>query len=309
MASRKRKKRNKLQPPKKRYGAVNFLFLTYGICWLAALAFYLADGDLHSIFGFVLTIVYVLIPAGVVLLIYNKKLLDFIQLEIRPNRWYLAALLVPLALASGSVLVSVLFPQISYSPEMTGYFKHLSKTLPPDKVPQMIEGQLHPFWVMTIQTMLTALTVSTFLALGEELGFRGLLLEEWKKYGFWKSSLMSGLSWGIWYVPLVLMGYNFPLNPEIGAVMMVLWCVGVSPIVSWIRIKGGSVAVAALFHGAINGFSGLTTLLLVGSEELTGGLLGAAGLLTLLVANLALWLYGRGGGLETVSRPVAVQAP
>jgi len=304
MASRKRKKKNKLQPPKKRYGAVNFIFLTYGICWLAALTFYLAKGDLHSVVGFVLTVAYLLIPAGIVLLIYNNRLLNIIELEIRPNRWFLLAILIPVALGVASTALSTLLPQISFSPSMQGYFDHLAQTLPPEQMPKVVEGQLHPFWMMTIQTMLMALTVSTFMALGEELGFRGLLLEEWRKFGFWKSSVMSGITWGIWYVPLVLMGYNYPENPNIGAVMMVLWCIGVSPLVSWVRIKGHSVAVAALFHGAINGVAGLTTLLLIGSEELTGGLLGFAGLLTLALANLMLWFFSRKNGLETVSRPL-----
>ncbi|MGB5172147.1 MAG: type II CAAX endopeptidase family protein, partial [Eudoraea sp.] len=47
-------------------------------------------------------------------------------------------------------------------------------------------------------------------ALGEEIGWRGFLVPElYKKYGFTKTSLISGVIWGAWHLPILLFAdYN-----------------------------------------------------------------------------------------------------
>lgn len=47
------------------------------------------------------------------------------------------------------------------------------------------------------------------LAFGEEVGWRGLLLPALRPLGDWPAVLITGVVWGVWHAPIVLLGYNF----------------------------------------------------------------------------------------------------
>lgn len=56
-------------------------------------------------------------------------------------------------------------------------------------------------------------TVNLPFMLGEELGWRGFQFEETKLLGFWRSSLLIGVLWGLWHAPVIMMGYNYSGEP------------------------------------------------------------------------------------------------
>jgi len=60
-------------------------------------------------------------------------------------------------------------------------------------------------------------TLNALFGFGEEAGWRGYLLHEWKHMQFWKASLFIGLIWGIWHAPLILLGYNYPQHSPTGS--------------------------------------------------------------------------------------------
>jgi uncharacterized protein len=64
-----------------------------------------------------------------------------------------------------------------------------------------------------INGFLAGITINTFFALGEEIGWRGFLQKELSHLGLWKSGLLIGFIWGLWHAPLVIQGYNFPQKP------------------------------------------------------------------------------------------------
>jgi len=97
---------------------------------------------------------------------------------------------------------------------------------------------------------------STASALGEEIGWRGFLVPElYKKYGFTKTSLISGFIWGIWHLPILLFAdYNSGTPPWYAMSCFILLIVSMSFIYTWFRIKSGSLWTAVILHASHNLF-------------------------------------------------------
>ncbi len=147
---------------------------------------------------------------------------------------------------------------------------------------------MHPYLLSFFQGLVGAATINAIVAFGGELGWRGFLYKAFKPLGFWMSSLVIGLVWGIWHVPIVMLGHNYPQHPGMGIWMMFAWCLLASPLFQYIRMKSGSVVATALLQGAFTGASGLTMMLLKGGNDLSIGFTGAAGLIVLLGVNACL---------------------
>ena len=111
--------------------------------------------------------------------------------------------------------------------------------------------------------------------------------------GFWRSSAVIGVVWGFWHAPLILQGHNYPQHPWIGVFMMCVFTVLLSPLMGYVTIRANSVIAAAIFHGTLNATAGIGMLVLKGGNDLTVGVTGLAGFITLLLANLVLFLLKR----------------
>jgi membrane protease YdiL (CAAX protease family) len=133
-------------------------------------------------------------------------------------------------------------------------------------------------------------SINAVAAFGEELGWRGLLLRELEPLGFWSSSLVIGFFWGLWHLPLIAAGYNYPGHPITGPIMMIVLSMLVSPLIGYVRRRAQSVFAAAVFHGTFNAAATLV-IFIRGGNAFTVGITGAAGLITLLLADVALWLH------------------
>ena len=75
--------------------------------------------------------------------------------------------------------------------------------------------------------------------------------------------------------------------------MMTIWCILLSPVITYIVIKSKSVITAAIYHGTLNAIAGIGVLYLVGGNDLTNGVTGIAGFITLLLINIAFFFYDR----------------
>jgi uncharacterized protein len=133
--------------------------------------------------------------------------------------------------------------------------------------------------IITIQVFL-AFTLAPFInvlfALGEELGWRGFLLPHLMPLGQWKAILVSGIIWGIWHAPAIVQGHNYPGYPILGIFMMIVFCVLLGVILSWLYLNTHSPWVAALGHGSINAVAGLPVLFFKpGFNMAMGGTLAA----------------------------------
>ncbi|WP_255266051.1 CPBP family glutamic-type intramembrane protease [Microbacterium hominis] len=106
-------------------------------------------------------------------------------------------------------------------------------------------------------------------ALGEELGWRGWLLPKLMPLGAIPAILISGVIWGLWHAPLILLGYNYPGVPGwLGLTAMTEMCIVFGAIFGWLRLRSDSVWPAALAHAAFNGAGGTYLLFAMAGERI-----------------------------------------
>ena len=277
-----------------------FLLLTFTISYFLAGMFYLAGSGASNRTGFmILGVIYMFIPSiSVVIvkkLVHKENIVKDLLISFRLNKWFMVAWLFMPVLVFSSVGISLLFPGIKYSPEMTGMFERFSGMMTPEQLEEMKRQieilPINPVWITLVQGLIAGVTVNAVAAFGEELGWRGFLLKEFKGMTFLKASLYIGIIWGVWHAPLILMGHNYPQHPQIGAFMMVVLCILLTPFLLYITIKSGSVITAAIMHGTMNAVAGISIMVLQGGNDLITGIQGLTGFVTMGIFLLALFVY------------------
>lgn len=277
-----------------------FIGLTFFVSWLLAFVFNALGLKWNMLVSLLFTLAYMFIPMTVAIIVqkivYKEPLKEPLGISFKMNRWFLVAWLLPPVLAFASLGLSLLFPGVNYSPRMEGFFEQLESVLTPEQLEQMKSQAsafpIHPIWIGLLQGLVAGITINAVAAFGEELGWRGLLQKEFSYMGFWKSSVVIGTIWGIWHAPMILQGYNYPEHPVMGAFMMTLLTLLLSPIFSYVRLKAKSVIAAAIIHGTLNGTARLAIIVIRGNELIIG-VTGLAGLIVLALANIGLFAYDR----------------
>ncbi|MDP3232572.1 MAG: CPBP family intramembrane metalloprotease [Myxococcales bacterium] len=225
---------------------------------------------------------------------------------MKPNRWWLVAWLLPLALQPLVLVFGLMVPGVEWSPDFGGLLERLGPSLPPDKLAeakQQLEAlpRAGMMALMVGQALIAGISINAMAAFGEELGWRGWLSRHFAALGFWRRSGLIGVLWGLWHAPIILQGHNYPQHPVAGVPMMVVFCVLLAPLHELVRLRGGSVWAAAVLHGSINASAGFGIILLRGGDDLTVGVTGLAGLAALALVNGALFIVdrARGGALTS----------
>jgi hypothetical protein len=73
--------------------------------------------------------------------------------------------------------------------------------------------------------------------------------------------------------------------------MMVIFCVVLTPVMTYLVLKSKSVITAAIYHGTLNAIAGISTLYLVGGNDLLNGTTGLGGFITLAIITSGFVLY------------------
>ncbi len=220
---------------------------------------------------------------GVVALIFAKK--EQLSLPIFKRNWVpLVAVLVMLLIGAAAIIFSLPF----------GHYWGFESLRP--KLGDQLDA-FHPHWLMSlfIYTILIAyaalagLTINALAGLGEELMWRGYLWEHWKRHGVVRYILWTGLCWGIWHWPVImLIGFMYP-KTLVGLAAIVAICLLLSPLHLYFRLRGGSIYPAAVFHGTLNAVGSTTLLVFRDPDPLIIGVPGAVGMVVLAVINTLFW--------------------
>jgi len=276
-----------------------FIGITFVLSWLLVALFFAFGGKWNTPGAMIVGIVFMFMPMISTILvqkfIYKEPLKKPLGISFKLNRWWLVAWLLPVLIAFTTIGVSLLISGINYSPEMTGFFERFEGILAEEQLQQMkiqmTAFPFHIFWIILIQGLLAGITINAVAGFGEELGWRGFLLREFGHMGFWRSSAIIGFIWGVWHAPIIIQGHNYPQHPVVGVFMMIIFCLLISPIFSYIRIKSKSVIAAAIVHGSINATAGLAIMMVKGGNDLIVGVTGAAGFIVLLIVNLLIFFF------------------
>lgn len=104
-------------------------------------------------------------------------------------------------------------------------------------------------------------------AVGEELGWRGYLHTALRPLGVLRSQLVSGLLWGVWHAPLLLLGYNYATTSPVSIPLMVVSAVLIGTLLAWLREVTGTIWAGALGHGTLNSATSFVVAAFVAPEQ------------------------------------------
>jgi membrane protease YdiL (CAAX protease family) len=283
-----------------------FLVVAFGVAWLVASPLWLSGQGLRTPGATVLMLVMMLAPTlgvlAVVLLLRRRKGVLLATGLRAPGgirswwRWgllaYLGAPVLALAAAALAAAVGV------YHVDLAGFsgFRAVLHASGADDLPLPVSTLV----LLQIVQVLVVGWLNVLPALAEEWGWRGWLLPALRPLGRWPAILLVGVVWGLWHAPVVLLGYNYPLEPApLRLGLMVVFCVVTGSLLGWLRLRSRSVWPCAIGHGFVNAAAGLPLLFAAAGapvDNATTGLLGWTGWLVMLVAlAVAAALLGRRG--------------
>jgi uncharacterized protein len=249
-----------------------FLAFAFGISWATGLVIFLTGGIVNSpevIKGTGISLALVLLAT---IYMWGPAIAHIVTRLITKMGWKNAYLKFNLKKAwpyilmgwfgpgiltlIGAALFFLVFPG-SFDPQMamlSGQLKAVGaagKSIDPF---QFILGQ-------TIVAFLLAPLLNSIATFGEEFGWRAFLVPALTKFGRKNALLISGVIWGIWHWPVIMMGHNYGLNypgfPWLGLLVMVWFTLSVGIIFGWLALRSESVWPAVFAHGALNGIGGL----------------------------------------------------
>ncbi len=286
-----------------------FLAIAFGISWLTALVIQLTGGLVNSpivIEGSSITLAYILLAsvymwgpaiANILTRIITKEGKEnlYFNLRFRKDWGYVVAawLGTPLLVMLGAGLFFVLFPSyfdanLSLLSSQLAEVENGAQTATVMQVVLMQAG-----YAIVLSPILNM--ISTF---GEEFGWRGYLLPKLQVLGTRKAIILQGIIWGIWHLPVILMGYNYgfdyPGSPWLGPIAMVWFTVLVGIFFAWLTIKTKSMWPANIAHGALNGIAAIGTIFLAKAPPALIGPYptGVVGSIPFLLLGVGLLLWG-----------------
>ena len=180
----------------------------------------------------------------------------------RPWRSYLLAVFVPIIYVSAIGLVLALAGIVRFA-------------LPQEQMPLFVI----PLWALLF-------IPECIVAFGEEYGWRGYLLPRLLPLGEIWASLIVGIVWSLWHLPVILAGVLYGgNNPWLVLPIFIFSTTMVTFAYTWLFVASrGSVIVATVFHGSTNWYlSRLSTFMASGNIIAIGLAMGAGWLLIVLV--------------------------
>lgn len=243
----------------RRHPLITFFVLAYVFSWwpVPLYALGLSPSPIISFGPFLAAIVVLALTAGKAGVV--TLLRRMVRWRVRPV-WYAVALLLPVAISGGAAGLNVLLG-----------------AQPPSSV------ELGA-WTGLIPTFFLLLLVPGLGGAWEEPGWRGYALPKLQVgYSALLASLILGIVWALWHLPLMVIG-QIPLSDP-------LFIVGWTVVFTWLfNNTNGSVLLAMLMHNMFNISGGFFSAMFSGADWVRQGWLLVA--LWWAVAVIVVIVYG-----------------
>jgi membrane protease YdiL (CAAX protease family) len=129
--------------------------------------------------------------------------------------------------------------------------------------------------------------INGLLGFGEELGWRGYLLPKLMPLGKTKAYAILGIVWGLWHLPLILVGFTYPGWPLAGVFLFILLTTAFGIYLNEITLHHNSSILAGWVHGVFNSQKlGLWAILFPTMNPIFGGFAGLLGIAVWLTLGL-----------------------
>src|SRR5947209_11465930 len=278
---------------------VAYFVLAYALAWLLWLPFVLSQGGGIGVIplvtpadasglAYLLVLVGALGPALAAIIMSAlsqgwtgvKSLLRRLLLVKVSIRWYLVALVLPLV---GYVLPLLLLGGSTFVSSLLS-----------------VQGAI----TLLLFVILSIMGIVIAAPLGEEPGWRGFALPRLQEhYGPLRGSLLLGLLWGLWHLPLFLTTWEKPYESTLGLLLFLVQTISLAVVLTWLfNHTCGSIFLAMLCHSAY-GASGVFLFLLYpqatvnairpGTAILTLGLLAFSVTWVVIAGIVIAWTMGR----------------
>lgn len=211
------------------------------------------------------------------------------KLRLRGNiGLYLGAWLGPLAFAAVALAAAVLFGMWEFDASAFA----------------LIPGQ--PVW-LSLGVLMLVVIVLMPIYWGEEYGWTSYLRLRLVPERPLLSTLATGLIWAVWHYPLAFLGYIEFDNVVLGLAVWTVSFMFQEMILTWLRLRSGSVWPASLAHAGNN----MVLALLIGTALGDDGAISHTLIGTVPMVALALWLLLSGRLTSDVpeSAPERIEEP
>ncbi|PPH36540.1 CPBP family intramembrane metalloprotease domain-containing protein [Rathayibacter rathayi] len=262
-----------------------FVIVAFGLAWAVELPLWITGSGLSSAFATVLVPAMMVTPLVATLTVVLLQRQQGTRAALRQlGVWplhplkrtigftVLAVLLVPVVVLAGIGLSAALGFVTLDVVHLSGFSAALEAAT---------GGPLPvPVWtIATLQLLSIPLgtAVNSVLAFGEEVGWRGWLLPALLPLGTWPALIITGVLWGAWHAPIILLGYNFDEPNLVGVGLMIIATTLIGVLVGWLRMRSASLWPAVFAHGALNAAGGLVTLFAAQEESVDPILAGPLG--------------------------------
>ena len=251
---------------------LTFIAMAFGLAWLIALPLWM-NGGLNSPLFLPISIAIMFTPAVTAVIVgklFEPQVRLVTALGIAPVRgrvgaivlYSLLGIVVALVMTLGGLFVGQAFGVFQLDLVHFSAFRELivsklnGKPLPATMPP------LRVLVLVQLAVVIIASPINALAAIGEEIGWRGWLLPRLEPMGIVPAIVVSGVIWGLWHAPLILLGYNYPGAPAWQALgCMSAMCTVAGIFLAWLRWRSVSVLPCAVAHGAINASAGFYVIL------------------------------------------------
>jgi membrane protease YdiL (CAAX protease family) len=278
---------------------IAYYVVVYLASYGSVLGFLLAGGSFKDPSWVLFAQVSSLMPALVALALtrwrWHRPLVFSLAMRLRADRWLLVAWLLPWGLALLALGFGLVMPGTTFDGSLR---PAVERTILSQSQLELLQGlaaklALPPVLLLLPMGLLTSVTMSFIAGCGEEIGWRGFLYTELRSLGFWRATLITGVFWLGWHLPLLAIGYGYPQHPALGVLLMTAHLLILSVGLAYLRERGASSIVCGLFHGTMESAALLAVGPVRGGSDITVGIGSLSWTAAVAVVVLALLLYDR----------------